>query len=647
MSFPPLLAQVWLRARAGLAGAILMATLSGCDAPFGLGLPTTRSLETGAAATLTTATSFEITGSYTEGSSRWTIDLVVDRNKGEHVSIKGPNVELEAMIVGSDAYYRGQQFLSAHMGNDSLSRSVVQAAGDEWWKSSAGQVPRLTELTDGNSFRSAFLGQSATRRIDHVSVNGIDAVDMSGPRADVFIAAQAPYRVLRVQLKHGVAVDGIRDGDFEYGHYGANVAISAPTSVIDFSNLSTLPPIYTVLSVDTSGCGSPCSVSAVLKNLGGLTAAKGASVVTFTMTDLASGQAVATCQAHVVPDVGFNGTTRVGCTITPGNQAGNAFSVTAVADNSGRTGSVPPSPPNVTPYARPVFACRLPVVTSSQAGWVTFPDGSFAADPNANVHVPGYYPGYPPGPFFWKSYDKAYERWVPVPRDSISPDGQHYAYTDPPATSGFGAIHVVDMATGADHAFRPAANNWAVIDYETEGVYVAKQPSGPGLPTGLWLLDPTGQRAFRQIDTSHSWQYISGGGAWATADPLTGHGPGPGSRLLRLDLKTGVIDSWYKRSDIEFVVTGADGAGHPLLQTSNDYANQLLLITAQNTASSLQAAAGSALPHLSNYIHPVTDAHGMWLGDTGGSLFLYTSAGGVQQADTVGTSDVLPAGGCH
>lgn len=641
MTVPPLHALVWRPARGAVAGAFVIAMLSGCALPYGLGLPTTRSLESGAASSLTGARTFEITGTYTEGSNPWTIDLQMLRPGAEHALINGPNVELEAIIVGTDSYYRGQQFLSAHMGNDPLSRGFVQAAGNGWWKSSAGHVPQLLELTDGHQLRSTFLGQSATRRTDHVSVAGIDAVEMSGTRADVFIAAQAPHHVLRVHFKRGVAIDGIRDGDFQYSHYQSGFEITAPAHVIDFSNLSTLPPIYTVLSVDTSGCGSPCTVSALLKNLGGLTGAKAASIITFTMTDIASRQVVATCNAPVVPDVGFNATTTVRCTFADlSGQHGNAFTITAVADNSGRSSTTKPGP-------AALLSCRLPVVTSSQAGWLNFPDGSFHADPKADVRLPGY----SSEPFFWKSYDKSYEKWVPVPRDSISPDGQHYAYADPAAASGqppASGVHVVDLATGADHVFRPGVSNPVVLDYETEGVYVATQPSGPALPMGLWLLDPTGQRPVRQIDSTHAWQYISGGGAWGTSDALTGHGPGPGSRLLRLDLKTGAIDSWYKRTDIEFVVTGADGTGHPLLQTSKNYSNQMLLVTAQNVASPLQSASGSAVPHLSNYIHPVSDpAHGLWLGDTAGLVSLYTSTAGIQQVATVGTADVLPAGGCH
>ena len=324
------------RLRAAMVGAVVTGALSGCSLPFGLGLPTTRALESGAAATLTSASSFELTGSYSEGSDRWTIDLQIERGGAEHAWVTASNLQLEAIIVGNQAYFRGQQYLSAHMGSDVVSRSFVRTAGNGWWKAAAGEVPKLPDLTDGKRLRSTFLGQASTQRIDHVSVDGVSAVEFSGPRAEVFLAAQAPYRVLRVRLKHGVVVDGIRDGDLRYGNYNRDFRISAPTDVIDFSDLSPLPPIYTVVSVDTSQCSSPCTVSAQLKNLGGMLGAPAPSTATFTMTDMASKQVLATCQAVVQPDVGFNSTTTVGCTmpdLVP--QHGNALNVAAVADNPG------------------------------------------------------------------------------------------------------------------------------------------------------------------------------------------------------------------------------------------------------------------------------------------------------------------------
>ena len=336
LAFRPLSqAKPW--ARAGLIGVVVIAALSGCDLPVGLDLPTTRSLETGAIGSLSAADSFEITGSYSEGSNQWSIDLQLSRPDAEYVTVTTPALKLEAIILGNKTYFRGQQFLSAHMGSDLVSRSFVKAAGNGWWKGSAGQVPHLTDLTDGNAFRSTFLGQAVTQRIDRVSVDGIDAVDLSGARAEVFITAKAPYRVLRVRLKHGVVVDGIRDADFRFVNYNHDFQITAPTNVIDFSNLTTLPPIYTVVSVDTSGCGSPCVVSALLKNLGGLVGARAPSTITFAMTDTASRQVLGSCQARVVPDVAYNATTTVMCSIdNVSAQTSNAATVTATPDNPGR-----------------------------------------------------------------------------------------------------------------------------------------------------------------------------------------------------------------------------------------------------------------------------------------------------------------------
>jgi hypothetical protein len=334
-------------------GAVVLAALSACNLPFGLGQPTTRALENGAADILASAKSFEITGSYTETASQsnppaspastnlagahLTLDLQVVRPDTEHVVVNAADVKLEAIVLGEAAYFRGNQFLSQHMGNDPLSRNLVKAAGNAWWKSSTGNLPRLPNLIDGVNFRATFLGSAVTQRTDHVSVDGIDAVELSGPRADVFIAANSPHTLLRVHLKKGVVVDGISDGDFRFDKFDQDFRIAAPTDVIDFSNLSTLPPIYTVVSVDTTRCSSPCVVSALVKNLGGMSGAKAPSTITFTMSSSASGQVAGTCQAQVQPDVGYNSTTTVTCTISNVNsQLVNAATVTAAAENPGR-----------------------------------------------------------------------------------------------------------------------------------------------------------------------------------------------------------------------------------------------------------------------------------------------------------------------
>jgi len=267
----------------------------------------------------------------------WTVDLQLNRPGAQHITVSGTNLKVEVVVVGGAAYFRGHQFLADHMGTDPLSQDLVKAAGNGWWKGSAGQVPQLPDLTDGATFRATFLGPAVTQRTDHVTVDGIDAVELSGARADVFIAAQAPYNLMRVHMNKKVVIDGISDGDFKYGNFDKDFGIAAPKDVIDFSNLSTLPPIYTVVSVDTSGCLSPCVVSALLKNLGGMTAAVAKSTVTFTMTDAVSKRVLGTCSTQVSPDVGYSATTTVTCTFANLDiQQANAATVTATADNPGR-----------------------------------------------------------------------------------------------------------------------------------------------------------------------------------------------------------------------------------------------------------------------------------------------------------------------
>jgi len=311
--------------------ALVMAALAACD-PFGL--PSTRSLESGAASMFTTATSYEMKGSYTAAGADWTVDMQYTRPSKRHLTVGSASEQVEAVIIDGDAFYRGQAFLAKHLGSDPLSQSIARVAGNAWWKDTAGLVPTFQDLTSEAAFRSNFLGPAVDKRTDHQLVDGIDAVELSGRRADVFIASAPPYRLLRVHLKEGVVVDGIAGADLRFSNVDKDFGIAAPTDVINFSNLSTLPPIYRVSSIDTSACGSPCTVSATLRNLGGTVGARAPSTVTFTMTDPISKQALGTCTATVESDVGYNSSTTVSCTINA--KPVNGAVVTATVENPGR-----------------------------------------------------------------------------------------------------------------------------------------------------------------------------------------------------------------------------------------------------------------------------------------------------------------------
>ena len=282
---------------------------------------------------LSSSDGYELSGQYKASTKQWTIDEQFSRPNARHLVLNGEGTKLEAIVIAKDGYFRGQEFLAQRLGQSSAVPGLAQAAGSAWWKDTVSLVPTMPDFTDGTAFRATFLGSSANRRTDHQSIDGVDSVELSGTRADVFIASAPPYRLLRVRLKPGVEIDGLTDADLHYSNVGRDFGIVAPKDVIDFANLSTLPPIYTVLSVDTSACGSPCVVSARVKNLGGTIGAKGPSSVGFIMRSATGGPPIGSCTAKIQPDVGFNSTTTVSCTIT--GQATNAAVVTATADNPG------------------------------------------------------------------------------------------------------------------------------------------------------------------------------------------------------------------------------------------------------------------------------------------------------------------------
>jgi hypothetical protein len=318
------------------AGAALV-TLAACGLPFGLGQASIRALNSGAAASLDAAKSFRISGSYTESGIAWKIDLELVRPANVHATLTGPNDDLEAVITDQGSYFRGQKFLSNHMGSDPVSRSLVKATGSAWWMGLPATALDFPDFIKGSSLAATFLGTAITSRTDNVSVGGVPAVELSGPRADVFVSEASPYRVLRIHMKKGAVVDGISAADLQYADFDRVFAIAAPSGAVNFSDLSTLPPVYTVVSVDTSGCTSPCVVTASLKNLGGRSGARTSSTVTFTMTDPQTNAAIGTCATTVQPDVVHSATTQVSCTIGGVNGVDhNAAVVTAAVDNPGQ-----------------------------------------------------------------------------------------------------------------------------------------------------------------------------------------------------------------------------------------------------------------------------------------------------------------------
>jgi hypothetical protein len=243
------------------------------------------------------------------------------------------------------------------------------------------------------------------------------------------------------------------------------------------------------------------------------------------------------------------------------------------------------------------------------------------------------------------TYVRGAGKWVPVSRAAVSPDGKRYAWVE---YKGFGAsatgvIHLVDVASGADQAINlPGA--YGVVDFSREGVYLGHViPSSDAPMSGLALLDP-GSGGLKQITTdSHSWQRIAGGAGWGTdldrADPNPPPGLGPGNRVMRLDLTSGAVSSYFTSFGNRVEILGFDSSSNPVVAV------------ATSTTYTVRAGSSTVYSAASGEPNPwgpgVADANGTWLGSPAGIIWLLPAGGGpLRRTAETGLRPALVAGTC-
>jgi hypothetical protein len=279
------------------------------------------------------------------------------------------------------------------------------------------------------------------------------------------------------------------------------------------------------------------------------------------------------------------------------------------------TGAYPPFYPSASgPSGNQVSAlpldCRLPVFAgpSGSGGFIVFPGGSFIADPKSGVVVPSPSPGgpspYPQGPggpgatYFGLSYDPQFGKWLPVSHVDVSPDGAHYAF--PLITS----IVVVDVASGTLSEVGPGAS-WNIITVQNTGVY-AEQQNKPG----LWLVPYSG--APSQVTDQGYWQVGNAGSAYGT--PTSAVPNGATNSIIRVDVKTGQVSSWFTREGATSNAIGVDQNGAAIISVAYQGQGYVLEVW-------IASAAGSAFPIFGNSNAgwgigvngaPIADRYGIW-----------------------------------
>jgi hypothetical protein len=305
---------------------------------------------------------------------------------------------------------------------------------------------------------------------------------------------------------------------------------------------------------------------------------------------------------------------------------------------------VSPTPPGL-PLTTVAFSCKLPITTQeNQGAFVTFPAGTVTIDPQAQRMI---------GSAWGLYYDRAFSRWLPVPRQAVSADGKHYAYGERAADqSQVAKMHVVDIATGADHVFATPSTAWfipySVLDYAGEGIYLSVNYEGS---YGVSLMDPqTG--AVHSVARLPDIQASAGNqtfwvGSVNPADPSPLGGIGmQANQIDRYSLVDGSRVAWFYRPSTAPRVVGSDIQGHPivwLVTGSNgvidgDSVAELLLLMDPKSQRTIFKDSSKLL---GENVQSISDSHGTWFGSDHG-IYLDTGSAFMRVSNQPG----YPANGC-
>jgi len=281
------------------------------------------------------------------------------------------------------------------------------------------------------------------------------------------------------------------------------------------------------------------------------------------------------------------------------------------------------------------LSCRLPIYSggSGSGGFVTFPDGSYVADPRSNAAPPSGAPQptvYGPGAAAGLTYDKAYDKWLPVVPRFVASDGKSYAYG---LADG---IYVVDVLKNTFTQIGKG-RSWNVVEVESDGLYASDSSAG-----GLWWFPSTG--AAQQVTAQGYWVGIGGGAAYGTATSALPQGVS--NVILRLDLKTGATQSWFTVDGGTSNLAGFDSKGAPIIQTfsfTGDYTGNWVEVWSVPSLGGGTVIADNQAVRATSFYPPVlADSHGVWFSNPS-ATFLWVQGDGLHRAVGIGG---FIAGGC-
>lgn len=260
----------------------------------------------------------------------------------------------------------------------------------------------------------------------------------------------------------------------------------------------------------------------------------------------------------------------------------------------------------------------------ADAGFLDLSTGAYSPDPNADLISTGNLwktvaqpslIGSKNSTFGLVTYDAQVQRWLPVSRTQVAPDGLSYAYSewlypsiDPsqcphgciPDPTG-GRIHVTDVRSGQDRVVYTFAAwpMYQVVLFSPPKIYLGSECNGDHAGCNqLWVLDiQTGALQSVISEAGQQWR-IDGRYAWFVTVDYT--------QLRRVDLSTGMPQTWLTQIAINSMeLLGVDASGVPWVALASIVPNPLFRVTSPAQTHQIFAAAGP-------YSDLVTDRHGTW-----------------------------------
>jgi hypothetical protein len=293
-------------------------------------------------------------------------------------------------------------------------------------------------------------------------------------------------------------------------------------------------------------------------------------------------------------------------------------------------------------------SCQIPVEDEAAhtGGFLTVPQGTFIADAAAVADGSEY----DAWPLTWNA---AAGRWVDTTWRLVAPDGHAWVHFVGGTSHHVGTPEVVD-AHGNRHPLALPRPDAELLGWNQRGLLVSALSNGAWR---YWSVDPDNDAAQElTLPATHAaigWGWYGGSLLWAVSVDSTAQ-----LDVLSVDPSSGVVTTWFSVGDYLGplpVQSHAPGTAH----TPEEQRRSMQLLAVDDTghpvvhlgtrdagveAQTLYIDAPGHTVVLDRGVEPdvrmdpasaIADAHGLWILDHQGRLFLYRSGGTLQRLTTL------------